>query len=298
MALTLSAIDSSWEFWGGACRWRRRLVDCMSFDWCWWKVSWSVWVIILCLFIFWPALCFDVWRWCLAVSSTLFWDGISQAPTVPEVRVRPGATIPFQLTSVQLLMWRKRSPFVFASVDSEMPGLPLTSLHFSLMMRIFVHSNGRLCFSSTCSALDDVCIHTLYRTDARANALRQAFVYFCQMTLLLENCYVNTFLNDLYPGPALFGHVAMAQDSWMPPKYHNVVARGSCLPCSSLIIASITRFSRLPAVERHLPILWCLCWRGYKKVMNLHLVHLGFSDLIVDLLRRRPAGQWSFDLWS
>ena len=30
----------------------------------------------------------------------LFWDGISQAPTVPEARVRPGATIPTPLTSV------------------------------------------------------------------------------------------------------------------------------------------------------------------------------------------------------
>ena len=83
---------------------------------------------------FWSAFMF--WRSAMTSCSQypLFWDGISQAPSVPEVRVRPGATIPTQLTSVQLLMWRKRSTFLFASVSSEMPGLPLTSMHFSLMM--------------------------------------------------------------------------------------------------------------------------------------------------------------------
>ena len=96
--------------------------------------------------------------------------------------------------------------------------------------------------------------------DARANALRQAFVYFCQMILLFENCYVNTFfLLDLSHGSALFGHVAMVQGSWTPPKYHNVVACGPCFLCFSLIIAYTTRFLLLPAVEWYLPFSWCLC---------------------------------------
>ena len=185
---------------------------------------------------------------------------------MPEVRVRPGATIPTQLTSVQLLMWCKRSTFLFASVSSEMPGLPLTSMHFSLMMmRIFGHSNGRSWSLSTCCALDDVCIHTCIDNDARANALRQAFVYFCQMNLLFENllfenCDVNSFFQlDLSHGSALFGHVAMVQGSWTPPKYHNVVACGPCFLCFSLIIAYTTPFLLLPAVEWYPPFSWCLC---------------------------------------
>ena len=146
----------------------------------------------------------------------LFWDGISQAPSVPEVRVRPGATIPTQLTSVQLLMWRKRSTFLFASVSSEMPGLPLTSMHF-----FSDDDEGFLVIQMAGSGLHRPAVLWMMFTfiscidnDARANALRQAFVYFCQMILLFENCYVNTFFQlDLSHGSALFGHVAMVQGS-------------------------------------------------------------------------------------
>ena len=121
----------------------------------------------------------------------------------------------------------------------------------------------------------------------------------CQMILLFENCYVNTFFQlDLSHGSALFGHVAMVQGSWTPPMYHNVVACGPCFLCFSLIIAYTTRFLLLPAVEWYLPFSWCLCWRSYNDSDELAFSSLGFSDLIVDLLRRRPAGQWSFDHWS
>ena len=147
----------------------------------------------------------------------LFWDGISQAPSVPEVRVRPGATIPTQLTSVQLLMyvaqeiyisfclrffrdaWAATYQFAFFSDDDEgflviqMAGSGLHRPAVLWMMFTFI------------SCIDN---------DARANALRQAFVYFCQMILLFENCYVNTFFQlDLSHGSALFGHVAMVQGS-------------------------------------------------------------------------------------
>ena len=251
---------------------------------------------------FWSAFMF--WRSAMTSCSQypLFWDGISQAPSVPEVRVRPGATIPTQLTSVQLLMWRKRSTFLFASVSSEMPGLPLTSMHFSLID----DDEGFLVIQMAGSGLHRPAVLWMMFTfiscidnDARANALRQAFVYFCQMILLFENCYVNTFFQlDLSHGSALFGHVAMVQGSWTPPKYHNVVACGPCFLCFSLIIAYTTRFLLLPAVEWYLPFSWCLCWRSYNDGDELASSSLGFSDLIVDLLRRRPAGQWSFDHWS
>ena len=111
---------------------------------------------------FWSAFMF--WRSAMTSCSQypLFWDGISQAPSVPEVRVRPGATIPTQLTSVQLLMWRKRSTFLFASVSSEMCHLPVC-IFLWWWWGIFGHSNGRFWSSSTCCSLDDVYIHILYR---------------------------------------------------------------------------------------------------------------------------------------
>ena len=192
----------------------------------------------------------------------LFWDGISQAPSVPGVRVRPGATIPTELTSVQLLLWRKRSTFLFASRFFRDAWAATYQYAF-----FSDDDEGFLVIQMAGSGFHRPAVLWMMFTfiscidnDARANALRQAFVYFCQLILLFENCYVNTFFQlDLSHGSALFGHVAMVQGSWTPPKYHNVVACGPCFLCFSLFIAYTTRFLLLPAVEWYLPFSWCLC---------------------------------------
>ena len=322
MALTLSAIDSSWEFWGGACWWGRRLIRLHEFQqWCWWcePVPFvildldGVRTLLLCegqlkrmshhphLLVPSDQLsCFDVRRWRLAVSTLC--SGMAYRKHLQCQRSGYALVLPsppswpvcsswcsardLHFFSLRFFRdaWAATYQYAFFSDDDEgflviqMAGSGLHRPAVLWMMFTFI------------SCIDN---------DARANALRQAFVYFCQMILLFENCYVNTFFQlDLSHGSALFGHVAMVQGSWTPPKYHNVVACGPCFLCFSLIIAYTTRFLLLPAVEWYLPVSWCLCWRSYYDGDELASSSLGFSDLIVDLLRRRPAGQWSFDHWS
>ena len=322
MALTLSAIDSSWEFWGGACWWGRRLIRLHEFQqWCWWcePVPFvildldGVRTLLLCegqlkrmshhphLLVPSDQLsCFDVRRWRLAVSTLC--SGMAYRKHLQCQRSGYALVLPSPPSWPVCSSWCGARdlhfflpPFLQRCLGCHLP----VCIFLWWWWGIFGHSNGRFWSSSTCCSLDDVYIHILYRQWCTGKRFAPGLcVLLPDDPPVWELLREHLFQLDLSHGSALFGHVAMVQGSWTPPKYHNVVACGPCFLCFSLIIAYTTRFLLLPAVEWYLPFSWCLCWRSYNDGDELASSSLGFSDLIVDLLRRRPAGQWSFDHWS
>ena len=186
MALTLSAIDSSWEFWGGACWWGRRLIRLHEFQqWCWWcePVPFvildldGVRTLLLCegqlkrmshhphLLVPSDQLsCFDVRRWRLAVSTLC--SGMAYRKHLQCQRSGYALVLPSPPCWPVCSSWCGARdlhfflpPFLQRCLGCHLP----VCIFLWWWWGIFGHSNGRFWSSSTCCSLDDVYIHILYR---------------------------------------------------------------------------------------------------------------------------------------